>query len=312
MIMADSNGGTLTISGTLWRNTGIMGAAGGTLSLAGTSSSIGSFTLTGGSTLNFSSGTLTLGAASSVSGDGNVLFSGGTTFIDGTVAGTGGIMILSGATVSGFGTLMGNVSNAGQINPGRIDSAGVLTIIGNYTQTTTGILTIDIGGLTAGSDFDQLSISGQATLDGTVSVSLINGFRPNADDGFSMLTFASRSGDFMSRSGFDLGGGLMLVESFSATSLTLVANQTSSPRSALGAAPDRQPAGVASEARTLAENKGSHLMGSLALDEFFIMESGNVVPRRTDLVDVIPFSLFGRQTVDQELDAVLACSANNI
>jgi hypothetical protein len=310
MIMADSSGGTLAISGTLWSNTGTMSAVGGRLSLAGTSSNIGSFALGAGSTLNFTSGTLTLGAASSVSGDGNVLFSGGTTFIDGTVAATGGIMILSGATVSGFGTLMGNVSNAGQINPGRIGRAGVLTIIGNYTQVMTGILTFEIGGLTAGSDFDQLSVSGQATLDGTVIVSLINGFRPNPGDGFSILTFVSHSGDFVSRNGFDLGGGLMLAESFSDTSLTLVANQTSSPGSGLGVAADRQPAGVASKAP--AQNKGSRLIGSLALDEFFMIESGSVMRRRTDAIDAIPFSLFGRHAVDQELHAVLDSSANNV
>jgi hypothetical protein len=82
-----------------------------------------------------------LSTASSVSGDGRVLFSGGTTFVDGTVTAPGGIMIVQGATVSGFGTLNGSVVNAGQINPGRIGSAGVLTIMGDYTQTMTGILT---------------------------------------------------------------------------------------------------------------------------------------------------------------------------
>jgi hypothetical protein len=225
MIVADA-GGALSLNGTGWSNAGTLAAPnGGRLNLAGSSSSAGTFTVGAGSILNFSSGTHTLTADSSLSGDGNVLFSGGTTFVDGTFAAPGGISIQQGATLSGRGTLTGDVLNAGQINPGRIGSAGILTIIGNYTQTATGILTIEIGGLNPGDQFDQLSVSGLATLNGTLAVGLVSGFRPQADDSFEILTFGSASGDFSVRTGLDLGGGLSLVPSLGSDSLTLVATE---------------------------------------------------------------------------------------
>jgi hypothetical protein len=228
-------GGALNLNGTGWSNAGTLAALnGGTLNLAGSSSSAGTFTVGAGSTLNFSSGTHTLTADSSVSGDGNVLFSGGTTFVDGTLAATGGISIQQSGTLSGTGTLTGVVLNAGQINPGRIGSAGILTIIGNYTQTTTGVLTIEIGGLNPGDQFDQLSVSGLATLNGTLNVSLISGFRPSDGDSFPILTFGSESGDFSVRTGLDLGGGLTLVPNLGGTSLTLVANQAATASRASG------------------------------------------------------------------------------
>jgi hypothetical protein len=226
MIVAGA-GGALSLNGTGWSNAGTLAAVnGGTMNLAGISMSTGTFTVGAGSTLNFSIGTHILTAESSVSGDGNVLFSGGTTFVDGTLAAGGGISVQQG-TLSGTGTLTGDVLNAGQINPGRIGGPGILTIAGNYAQTSTGILTIEIGGLTPGDDFDRLSVSGQATLNGTLNVGLIRGFRPSDGDSFPILTFGSESGDFSVRNGLDLGGGLTLVPNLGGTSLTLVANQAS-------------------------------------------------------------------------------------
>jgi hypothetical protein len=312
MIMAGA-GGALSLNGTGWSNAGTLAAVNsGTLNLAGISSSTGTFTVGAGSTLNFSSGTHTLTADSSVSGDGNVLFSGGTTFVDGTLAAAGGISIQQGATLSGTGTLTGNVLNAGQINPGRIGSAGILTIIGNYTQTMTGVLTIEIGGLNPGDQFDQLSISGLAMLNGTLAVGLVNGFRPEAGDSFAILTFGSASGNFSVETGLDLGGGLSLVPNLGGSSLTLVATETSSAGRVPGVAADRRPAAVESEARAPSRDAGSGLMGSLAVDRLFSLAPGSATPRTKATVEVIRSSLFGRQGVNQNLYALLASSEDNI
>ncbi len=46
------------------------------------------------------------------------------------------------------------------MSPGA--SPGTLTITGDYTQTSAGTLAIEIGGVTAGTQFDQLAVSGVA------------------------------------------------------------------------------------------------------------------------------------------------------
>ena len=61
--------------------------------------------------------------------------------------------------LEGTGVVNANVTNAGQVIPGGTGAAGILTINGNYTQTATGALDIDIGGTTAGSQYGQLAVS---------------------------------------------------------------------------------------------------------------------------------------------------------
>ena len=74
-----------------------------------------------------------------------------------------------------------------------------MTVNGNYIQGSTGILNIEIGGTTVGTQYDRLAITGAATLDGTLNVTLINGFSPAIGNTFQILTYASRSGDFSTK-----------------------------------------------------------------------------------------------------------------
>jgi len=57
-------------------------------------------------------------------------------------------------------------------------------------------LNIEIGGSQAGTDFDQLVVTGRAMLDGTLNVMLINGFIPNPGSSFEIMIFADASGSF--------------------------------------------------------------------------------------------------------------------
>jgi hypothetical protein len=80
----------------------------------------------------------------------------------------------AGTTILGSGTL--DVSgiaftNAGIVNPGT--SPGTLTVTGDYPQASTGVINIELGGTAAGTEYDVLSISGDATFAGTLNVSLI-------------------------------------------------------------------------------------------------------------------------------------------
>jgi hypothetical protein len=144
----------------------------------------------------------------------------GETKLNGGALSSSTTLTLQGGKLTGTGTVTANVSNAALVSPGA--SPGQLTISGSYTQTSVGALNVEIGGLTAETEFDRLAISGSATLSGTLNVSLINGFLPNPGDSFQIMTFASRSGSFTTINGLDLGGGRSFQVNLTGTSLSLV------------------------------------------------------------------------------------------
>ena len=144
----------------------------------------------------------------------------GSTILNGGALASTTTMNIQGGSLSGFGTITGNVSNAGQVTPGL--SPDILNIVGNYTQASTGELNVEVGGLTAGTGFDQLNITGNAALGGTLSVSLIGGFSPIPGNTFEIMTFSSRTGDFTAENGLDLGFGLSFEPNLSANNLLLV------------------------------------------------------------------------------------------
>ena len=154
-------------------------------------------------TLSFTRGFTQTAGATVLSGGGLV----STTTLD-----------IQGGSLSGSGTVTGDVSSAGQVGPGS--SSGILNINGNYTQVT-GDLNIEIGGLTTGDEFDQLNISSLATLAGTLNISLINGFGPTLGNTFVILTYGSLVGTFDTINGLDIGGGLVFQVTYGTTSLTL-------------------------------------------------------------------------------------------
>jgi hypothetical protein len=75
-------------------------------------------------------------------------------------------------------------------------STGSLTISNNYTQGAGGSLNIDLGGHTAGTEYDQLHVTGVATLAGTLNTTDVNGFVQAVGDQFQVLTYASPAGAF--------------------------------------------------------------------------------------------------------------------
>jgi hypothetical protein len=132
-------------------------------------------------------------------------------------------VIINSATLDGGGTVSGSlqVNSGGEVSPGLANLPGPLTIGGNYTQNAGAMLDLVIAGANmAGIDYDQLAVGGTASLDGSVSVTAINGFTPAPGDTFHVLTFASNSGDFASRTGFDFGS-VFFAEVFSSSGLDL-------------------------------------------------------------------------------------------
>ena len=114
-------------------------------------------------------------------GPGYLQSSGSTVLQGGTLSANGTIQI-QGGDLDGSGIIQADVSNAGNVRPGGTGAAGSLQIQGNYTQTGAGNLDVEIGGTTAGTQFDQLNVTGVASLDGTLNASTINNYVwPSAD-----------------------------------------------------------------------------------------------------------------------------------
>ncbi|MGB8170655.1 MAG: LEPR-XLL domain-containing protein, partial [Chthoniobacteraceae bacterium] len=118
-------------------------------------------------------------------------------------------------SLTGTGTIVGNVVNRGLFSPGN--SPGIVTIVGDSLFARSGTTVIQIGGTSPGPatvDFDQIKISGTATLGGTLQVQLINGFTPVVGQQFKILTYGSLVSNFDNYSGLALGGGLLLKPTF--------------------------------------------------------------------------------------------------
>jgi hypothetical protein len=183
-----------------------------------TVSNFGALTVTGGDFAT--SGTVSLAGFGGIVVAGNYTQTAGKTQLANGLLTVGGLVDLEGGGVAGMGVINANVLNNAELDVGQPGSPGVLTIVGDYTQTSGGTLVIEIGGPNAVTDFDQLDITGQATLDGTLTVTLINGFQPNSGEGFTVLTFGSGSGSF----GVINGDGPLFTPNFDPADLTLVAN----------------------------------------------------------------------------------------
>ena len=93
--------------------------------------------------------------------------------------------------LTGSGSINGSVVNAGAtVNPG--ETTGMLTINGNFTQLPPAKTIIELNSI----DNDSLHISGLATLEGTLEVSLVDGYFPNHGDTFEIMAYNSHSGEF--------------------------------------------------------------------------------------------------------------------
>ncbi len=118
----------------------------------------------------------------------------------------GTLRFLPGSSLSGDGTIEANVVNVGVINLGA-NETGVLTIDGDFTQYGAGVLNIQIGGTTVGTQYNQLAVTGGVELSGTIAILLANGFRPQVGNQFSVIKYASRSGEFSTYNGLNYASG---------------------------------------------------------------------------------------------------------
>jgi hypothetical protein len=206
-----TNGGSLSIQD------------GNNFTTVGDFNNVGSVNVAGTLVVNgnfANSGSVSLLVGSSLMVSGGYTQTNGSTTLSAATLSASGLVDLQGGTLSGSGTIAASLQNAGLIEVGGSGAAGLLTITGDYTQTASGVLHIEIGGYNAGTDFDLLAIGGMATLDGALNVSFINGFGSISGDTFQVVTFAAQSGTFANTV---LDASLNNLPTYDATDVTVQA-----------------------------------------------------------------------------------------
>ncbi|MEZ6073233.1 MAG: hypothetical protein R3C10_23925 [Pirellulales bacterium] len=203
-------------------------ASGGTLVL-GDANSAGGFdfggatTIASGATLNLldlDGATLQLGGTLTASG--NASLAGGFHNL-GTVNGPNapGEYLTFTDDVDGTGNYTGSTLFSDGFSPGN--SAAVVSME-NVTFDATAALRMEIGGLAPGTKYDQLNVSGTATLAGTLNIFVDPLFTPQPGNEFLILSYASRSGEFDAVLGAGLiGSDVFLTPIYDANALRLVA-----------------------------------------------------------------------------------------
>jgi hypothetical protein len=138
----------------------------------------------------------------------------------------GGELNIQGGVLTGSGTVSGDVYNtAGQVNPGGTGTPGILAINGTYTQSGSGALNIELGGAAAGNQFDQLNVSGNASLGGTLNISLLPNLGHVCGVSFAVVNGTPVSGTFSTINGLSQPGGMTITPTYSSGSVTLAASQ---------------------------------------------------------------------------------------
>ena len=209
-------------------NTGTVEIRSGTFAFASSSfvQQISGTTLTGGTWNVFANSTLALQSITCPGGgancalatnQANITLNGlGATFtnITGLTSNAGSLSVLGGRSF----TTTSSLTNSGSVTVGPTSA---INVTGSYAQTSSGSLSVQIDGRAANGRFGRLASTGNAALNGTLNVALVNGFGPTAGDVYPILTFASHSGAFATINGLNAGSVPLFRADVLATSLTL-------------------------------------------------------------------------------------------
>lgn len=223
-------------------------------------SSKGVFTVSGGQTFTTSgtfanAGKLIVAQNSgfSVGGSGtNYNQTGGKTTVDGTLSvPIGGAVDITGGTLEGAGTAQGSVAMGGMVQRAEVlagktrigktllrpsttpatfiigDSktqSGLFTVTNNYSQLSSGVMDVQIGGTTAGTQYSQLNVTGATSLNGTLNIARINKFLPQVGQQFTVLNSTTGvSGTFSTVNGTKINSKEHFAISYNSNSVVLTA-----------------------------------------------------------------------------------------
>ena len=107
----------------------------------------------------------------------------------------------AGTVITGTGTVFDDagraLTNRATVRPGLpAQPVGTLAWSGPYAPAAEGVLDVEVGGATAGTQHDQLAVAGPGTLGGALRVRYVGGFVPAVGAGFDVATCAPCSGTF--------------------------------------------------------------------------------------------------------------------
>ena len=156
-----------------------------------------------------------------------------------TINNNGTFNTASGSTGSTLSHDSGNpttFNNSGTLNPGdaqqtttggsrahprsfAVSAPGLFNIFGNYAQSVSGVLNMDIGGTKAGSAYDQVNVSGTAQLNGNLNFTF--GYVPKAGDTFTVVQYGQHNGTFAHVNIKNLPAGLRTQLTYTSTGLVL-------------------------------------------------------------------------------------------
>ncbi|MGB0372345.1 MAG: hypothetical protein ACPGN3_13510, partial [Opitutales bacterium] len=212
------NGSTFAYQDTT-DNTAYIGREGvGTMTITGSGSSATfASSLTIGNTATATGSSLTVESGASFAGTELILDNSTSLSIDGAdtefvLAGTLSfgsnetVALTDGATFKALGISGDFTNTSGTFSPGA--SPAAVTVTGNYTQQSGATLILEIGGELSGTEYDVLSITGNATLAGTLQIDLIDGYSPSGGETFVLLSYSSLTDNGVSVSLPSLSSGL--------------------------------------------------------------------------------------------------------
>ena len=150
---------------------------------------------------------------------------GGSTVVDGSLVASDAVTVSSGGSLAGSGTVTANVVNGGLVSSGQFsrNARRQRQLHADFDRRPRHR---DRRAPRRAAQYDRLSISGLATLAGTLNISLINGFGPTQGQSFSIMTFGSRSGAFATINGLQSGTLTLFTADLGATDLILNAAAT--------------------------------------------------------------------------------------
>lgn len=105
------------------------------------------------------------------------------------ISASSGVTLQNGATLVVRDVSGDLVNTSGTLSPAN--GAAAVAIDGSYVQSAAATLLLEIGGTTAGTGHDVLSVDGPVSLAGTVKVNLLDGFEPVIGDSFAVLVCTS-------------------------------------------------------------------------------------------------------------------------
>ena len=205
------SGDTATISNVI--NTGTVSVANGATLTVPPGSHAGGNSLAG----FLNAGAVLITTGGSIASPAKYTQTAGQTTVDGRLSGP---MNFAGGSVYGSGgTLSGTVTSNASINFGDAPmTIGALTFAGDYRQGANGSLTFDIA---SQAQYDKMNITGQAQLNGLMTIDLLHGFVPQVGNLFPIMAFASETGTFANIVGLPINGQEHFTLQYNATNLTL-------------------------------------------------------------------------------------------